>query len=250
MQMYLSGIESTTELHMVEEAAATRILIDRHQYERLLSKMEGIEIALDSGAYRHFKAGTTGDPFEYRAWVQANRERFSYVTALDVVADPDATLSNWLTCFAGNGFMPVWQWGAPAAHLGIYLDGSERVGIGGMVRLLRGGHREKDKTLKKELDQKRAEAIEQLQELCSAYPGRFHIFGICSLDAINQLQGLAASGDTSKWLDGARYGYAIFKHTKTLKLSQAPAGLIPDWGELDRRGRCVRCAAEMFTYGQ
>jgi hypothetical protein len=130
-------------------------------------------------------------------------------------------------------FVPTWHWGDDRELLEQYLTESWLVGIGGLVPLMR----QKDETM-----------LAELTALCERQLGRFHIFGCNWVKAIEQLTGLAASLDSSKWLDGGRYGSIIFKHTRNGHLQAAPARYIPQYQHLDRRGRCVASARNIELY--
>ncbi len=65
---------------------------------------------------------------------------------------------------------------------------------------------------------------------------------------IRKLRDVIASANTSKWLDGGRYGHIIFRNTRTGRLSQAPARVIPAFCSLDRRGRCSVCAKNLREF--
>lgn len=251
MRMYLSGLESAEEASMVERAGAHHLLLDIHQYQTISPAHGLVTFFLDSGAYRAFKQNKVGNCESYLDWIELHHDLFHHITAMDVIGDPTHTMKNWRTYFRGESqkLVPVWQRGASRSDLDVYLHDAPVVGIGGMAKTLRGGHREPNPERKRQLDAERDRAIEQLVKLCEEFPNRFHIFGICSLAAINQLQGLAASGDTSKWLDGGRYAYAIFRNTRTGLLSQAPARSIPGWQDLDREHLCIACADEMYHFG-
>lgn len=244
VKLYFSGIDSEKTLRMVLDAGGSHVLVTPSQWAGIESPLPEARF-LDCGSYEYFKAGKEGNPVDYLHFAHNLPGKWPVKVAYDVIGDAERTMGYWREIFKpfyypdlGTVFTPIYQWGAPRDHLSEYLDSRELVGIGGMVRLFRGGHQQKDKSLKAQLDSQRDRAIDELHDLCSTYPGRFHIFGINSLKAIDAVYGLAASGDTSKWLDGARYGYAIFRNTKTNKLSQAPAKFIPGWEGLDREGRC------------
>lgn len=88
--------------------------------------------------------------------------------------------------------------------------------------------------------------LEQLVEICSVHPQRFHIFDINWLRAIERLHTLVVSADTSKFLDGARYSHLIFVNTRTGRLSQAPVKALGL--ELDRKERCIQSEQNLEAY--
>ena len=49
-------------------------------------------------------------------------------------------------------------------------------------------------------------------------------------------------------LDAGRYGHVIFTHTRTGRLSQAPARVIPAYAGLDRAARIVESARNLAAF--
>jgi hypothetical protein len=94
--------------------------------------------------------------------------------------------------------------------------------------------------------------LKRLTRLREWHPGRFHVFGINWLRAINRLQALLHSGDPSKWLDGARYCRLIFVHSRNHDLAEAPVRVLtksmPDLVTYDRGKLCVENARNMAQY--
>lgn len=85
------------------------------------------------------------------------------------------------------------------------------VGIGGCVPWMR----EKDKS-----------ALDELVEICETHGEFLHILGLNWLEAIERLAPLAKSCDTSKWIDGARYGEVILNENgHLLNYHKSAAGL-------------------------
>ena len=230
---------------MLQEAGVTNILIDQFDLKHL-DGWQG-SVALDSGAYRLFKARQKGNgkkvkqleeclAYPWYAKIAGSRV-FDFVVSLDVISDPAKTFNNWFSIPHAEGiqWVPVWHWGSDQHYLETYLKQAQVIGIGGLVGLMR----EKDQ-----------EMLDQVIELCERHPDRFHIFGINWLKAIETLRDLIYSGDTSKWLDGGRYASIIFKHTRNGHLQQAPARVLPWAKGWDRRQRCVENAREMMNFCQ
>jgi hypothetical protein len=92
---------------------------------------------------------------------------------------------------------------------------------------------------------KDARVLDELTELCQQYGKGLHLLGLNWLKAFQRLAPLIRSADTSKWLDGARYGHALFVNSRTGQLSQAPARAIPQYAGLDREGRCKLAALSL-----
>lgn len=228
MKLYFSGVSGKAEYDMLLEAGVDKILVDPAD----LVNVNGFKgsLALDSGAYRAFKQGK---PIDMAAYINfAKKSPYDFRVMVDVIGDPFKTHQNWIKTFKREGlFIPVWQWGASSSYLIEYFKDSPIVGVGGLVQLMR----DKDENM-----------LKQLKSICTLYPGRLHIFGINWLKAIEELKSLVYSGDTSKFLDGGRYGHLIFKNTKTGHLSQAPTRALGL--NLDRRQRIVESARNMRLF--
>lgn len=228
------------------------VLVDPTDLPNVAGLFPYSHIALDSGGYAYFKAGKPITDDMVRAYIDvSNQQHLLFRLALDQIDDHARTHSIYIRHFDRYWtHVPIYPWGAPRSHLMDYLTSAPTiklpagnvalVAIGGLARVLRGGHRCKDTTEKQRLDDLRDQTLDAVQALCEEFPNRFHILGLNSLPGIQRLAPLAASCDSSKWLDGGRYGYMIFKHRKTGKLSQAPAKAIPEYASLDRTQRCCR----------
>lgn len=240
MQYYISGISGRAELQMVENAKTTLpLLVDPTDLKHALNWPGSV--TLDSGAYRHFKKGTTIDINHYLD--AAHSRVFDFVVSPDVIGNPKESYENWLVVKDLKlHIMPVWEWEADKSYLHRYLDHAPIVGIGGLVSTMRMKNQGPERKIKDRM-------LKELKQLCQQFPNRFHIFGLNWLWAIESLQDFIASGDSSKWLDGARYAHIIFTNTKTGHLSQAPARYIPEAQDLNREQRCIESikAIEAFT---
>lgn len=247
MELYFSGVASRTEYDWLMRAGVESILVDQYDLKNIPD--EHRPVALDTGAYKisKSKGKLTLDVDSY---VELARSRgpFSRVFAPDVIGDPARTKEHWLAV-KGRGveFTPVYHWQAADPDLlRYYLDESQYVAIGGLVKLMREG---------KTPEQKRArqQMLEQLAEIAARYPQRLHIFGICWVKAIEELNDLVASSDTSKWLDGGRYRFIIFRNLINNHLSIAPQRAIkvkdvPIYAHLDRAGLNITNARNMQAF--
>lgn len=241
MQFYLSGIAGKGEFGMIN-AADTQLplLVDPVDLKQV-TDWHG-SLALDSGAYRAFKKETTIDINHYLD--AAHSRAFDFVVAPDVIGNPQQTLENWLAVKdIGLNLVPTWEWGADQSFLRRYLDEAPLVGIGGLVPIMRLKNKGPERKIKDQM-------LIELSQLCQQFPNRFHIFGLNWLWAIESLQDCIASGDSSKWLDGARYAHVIFTNSKTGHLSQAPAKCIPEAKNLDRKQRCVASIQAIANFTQ
>jgi hypothetical protein len=233
MKLYFSGIAGPSEYRMLERAGVRHLLADPFDLKHIPAGRP--HVALDSGAYRAFKGGLSLDLERYLTFVRSHGP-FDFAVSLDEIGAPRASRENWerLRRLRSNDdppLVPVFQWGGERDDLKRYLDEADLVGIGGLVDPMRN---------------KNERMLDQLGELCSIYPKRFHVFGCNWLRAISELRGLIASADTSKWLDGGRYAHLIFVNTRTGKLSQAPAKALKL--DLNREDRCVQSARNLEDY--
>lgn len=234
MKLYFSGISDHSAYAMLKQAGVKNLLVDPFDYAHIPPKRS--HVALDSGAYRAFKHGYNPDLERYIAFTRSHGP-FDFAVSLDVIGDPKSSRENWerLRQLKANNeptkFIPVFQWGGERDDLKRYLDEAPVVGIGGLVIRMR---------------KKDDQMLDQLGELCSIYPRRFHILGINYLKAIEQLKALIQSGDTSKWLDGGRYHHLIFTNTKTGRLAQAPAKALGL--SLSREELCIQSARNLEDF--
>lgn len=241
MDLYFSGLKSPNDIDIVYSAGVKLVLVDQFDYVKnkahLLDK--GFKIALDSGAYRAFKQGQTLDPVQYLDLIRNADVDFEFVVTLDVIGSPEQTYKIWKEHFLAYSerlkIIPVWHWGTDASYLEKYLNQSPLVGIGGLVTLMR---------------EKNASMLKNLKKLLKNHPGRFHLFGINWLKAINHCHTLLNSGDTSKFLDGGRYGTVIHMQTSkkgTRFLNDCRAIMFEecencfDISARTRQGRYARC---------
>lgn len=238
MILYFSGVAGQSEAGMLAEAGVSALLADPTDAGNAGAHVRaGGAFALDSGAYRAHKQGTPLPPLpEYLSLAGSCGARWA--VAPDVFGDPDASFRAWNrargpAAAAGVQLVPVWAWGGYREYLYRLLDAAPLVAVGGLVPAMRA----KDERM-----------LRELGEICRAHPNRLHLLGANWLRALEELAPYAASADTSKWLDGGRYGSVIFTHTRTGRLSQAPFRVLPGCADWDRRRRCVESARAMAAH--
>lgn len=244
MRYYLSGVTGTREAGLLLDAGIPYVLVDPAQAERvgvdMLKQFKGV--AMDNGSYAAWKEGRdpgTADIDRIKRLLNA-WDGWDWHASPDIIPiprdgeeppQPETTARRtweiW-TSFKASGALPVWHWGEPQSYLGTYLS-ENRVGIGGVVNIMRGGHRQKDKTLKKELNKRRELFVEELKGTLTAYKTagnghQVHLFAANNLEAAEALKPHVTSMDSSKWWDAARYGYVFF--LKDTKLRYAPSGAL------------------------
>lgn len=238
MKLWFSGVKSQRERAMLETAGVELVLADQFDYKNV-ADWPG-KVAIDSGAYRFYKKGGTLDIPAYLTFLDELEREVEFAIAPDVFGDHDASDANWQevkrlvgTCPPCK-IIPVWHWkpGDPRLELlKAYLDESDIVAIGGLVPSMRA----KDEDM-----------LKALAALCVTYSDRFHLLGANWLRALELLSPYAASADTSKFMDGARYGHLIFQHSGNHRLTQCPAKALNS--TLDRVGRCVLSARNMNKF--
>jgi hypothetical protein len=226
MHFFFSGLESQAELRMITQGGATHVLVDPHQYRALGGLPDGFRVALDSGAYRHFKRGSQLDVNTWQRNLEnLPLERFDWITAPDVIGDPERTWQHWQRVRHLPKILPVYPWGDGRERLLRYLEDAPVVGIGGLVPLVRSKIGNRPRTKAEQAARERV--LEELVKLCSAHPCRFHAFGLAWVKAINHLAPYLVSTDSSKWLSGRRYRKAITL-TRAGKLGEAAMRFVPD----------------------
>jgi hypothetical protein len=190
------------------DEAPTNILLDVYNHANAQYVTGANRRILDNGAYALHKQGMEQTPAAWLLGVQRalqswNADDIEFIVGPDVVGDPDASHKMWLSTFNARDDLiveynvdtiPVWQWGGSWKVLGNYLDLSRVVGIGGCVQWMRDQNHEN---------------LERLVEMLEADPGRYHIFGLNWIRAINEVAPYAYSADSSKWIDAARYGHKL-----------------------------------------
>lgn len=225
---------------MLREAGAVRLLADPFDLRHLGGERRSV--VLDTGAYKIWKSREKDAPLsigldEYER-VALTEGPFDFVVSPDEIGDPARTREMWLEMRRRGlhrrvTLVPVWQFGASEDLLRAYAAESGLIGIGGLVPYMR----EKDETM-----------LRALKKVCAAYPGRVHLFGICWMKALNHLQHVVASGDSSHWLVGARKGRVVTVNDRGRKpyLSEAHASRLGL--QLTRRERCVESARAILRF--
>lgn len=264
MKLYFSGIASSIEAQMLQRAGITadHMLADPVDWSHVPLPADWEDErtpAMDSGAYRAWKDGKPiEDIHEWCVQVQklvymTNKRSenwgIEFLTMPDVLGDPYATWQRWEHLrekLDGNDrfwcehlvsihmhLIPVWQWGGDPAHLDAMCEwaaGRKRlVAIGGCVPWMR---------------ERNEENLALLIELAEKFGSLFHVLGLNWLEAIEKLDPLVHSCDTSKWLDGARYGTVI--HDRNGHLVQEEKRYCVAGS--DRQSLCVESAATLHHW--
>ncbi len=211
LKFYFSGLRDTADAATLQPLGVTRVLVDPHD---LPNAAAFPHVALDSGAYRAFKAGTSLD---LPALLHAATSRAFDMVFADVFGDAEASYQVYQTVKqtlpVTVPVVPVWPWGSDLWRLHRLLDASQIVGIGGLVPHLR-----RDNPLSD-----RDTVLAELTALVAEYPGRLHAFGLCWAKALDTLWELLYSADTSHWLAARRStAMATYVHTGTGYLQEAP----------------------------
>jgi hypothetical protein len=251
MKMYFSGIASESEAEWLQQAGIHDYLSDPTDSRHVPANAKNF--ALDSGAYRAFKKGQPITADTIPQWFDAIQDTISdmdnrkvdFITMPDVLGDPDATMHNWEVCeelirqqfsdarYWVEDIVPVWQWGSPKKTLRYFdshIFGFRTIAIGGCVPWMR---------------DKNEDNLMELADICRTYGSKLHILGCNWLKAIELLDPLVKSCDTSKWLDGARYGQAIQQidgHLRSVEKRSCGMSMAT------REELCVLCATTLNSY--
>jgi hypothetical protein len=178
---------------------------------------------------------TSEDPlfheFDGKKKTATAAQKLAFITMPDVLGDPAETWTRWQNIrewfqfdgkWVGHHYnwsgklIPVWQWGGDIQHLEEMVEWAK----------MRRQHNKEDKELFGQMHSPEADlvaiggcvpwmrdkdeaALAELLALSKKWGEYFHILGLNWLDAIMELDPFVASCDTSKWLDGARYGIWI-----------------------------------------
>jgi hypothetical protein len=139
MQIYFSGINSTGDYRIVEQAGVSHLLVDQFDL-KYVENWTG-HLALDCGAYKSYKKGFKVDIKSYEQLIDSRS--FDFAVAVDIIGDPELTRKIWIE-MSNQGkrvwttqLIPVWQYGSDLSLLKMYLDEFYLVGIGGLVPLMR-----------------------------------------------------------------------------------------------------------------
>ena len=247
MKMYFSGVDKDT-ITLLRQAGVTRLVVNPND----VALTAGFNFALDSAAYPAFKANRRVVVEDHLATVARIRLTYTpdFAAMPDVINDGGETHERWQQLRRHHlDLMPVWHWGSPEEWLHEYLADADLVGIGGLVPRIRNRWDEKlDKPSRAAWDRERLKVLDQLAALCQQNPGRFHLFGLCWPKACEVLRDSAASADTSLWLAGRRYHFALIEHSRTHHLQAAPAKMIETFRSLDGDALCVENAKVLAAY--
>jgi hypothetical protein len=116
-------------------------LVSYHYYQSdtLMTAVTGpghLRLIGDSGAFSAYAQGKTVKLADYAAWCTRWAGALTWVAALDVIGDPDATFANWAAFRDRWGIdsVPTIHAGADPALLDRYAEcGVDFVGLGGLV---------------------------------------------------------------------------------------------------------------------
>ena len=263
MRYYLSGVADRDDAKLLLEMGIPNILIDPFQFWQIGLDLvrQFPHVALDSGSYAIWKSEkryATDRDAERIKRILDQWDGFDFWVMPDAIPlplskddPPDyrgsavATLGIW--AFHADEYdpqrreIPVWHWGEDTAWLEGYWTNERKVGIGGMVAIFRGGHRQENKKKKHLLDTARTEVVERLMTLLDNLItdhgplDRLHLFAANHIPSAVKLAPYCTSMDSSAWLRAARYGYMFYVDSRNGLLSYRPGPK-----ELDREERLRR----------
>lgn len=221
MKFYFSGVESVSEQEQLVQAGVSHIIVDPSQYRKLNGNGQRFNVALDSGAYRTWKAKGESSLVVYMMTVEDYVKEgmtFDFITGLDDMDNWEGTRRNFLDwgVMCDIPVVPVWHYGEPIDLLEEYLGLTWEVGVGGLVPYL---YTDAEKEPKEECRQ-------VVSGLCAAYPHRLRLFGACDVPLLNAVIETALSADSSVWLRGQRRGAYIYINERSGKLQQVDKWLM------------------------
>ncbi|MCO5243899.1 MAG: hypothetical protein M9927_08735, partial [Anaerolineae bacterium] len=190
MRYYLSGVADRADAQLLLEMGIPNILIDPFQFWQIGLDLvrQFPHVALDSGSYRIWKQekrqpnSTDVAPI---VRVLDQWDGFDFWVMPDDIPLPHAEGGlpdyNWSAVSTRciweiaatehdrrHREIPVWHWGESDYYLDKYWLETRKLGIGGMVSIFRGGHRQQDKKKKALLDVARTEVVRRLDALLRA----------------------------------------------------------------------------------
>ncbi len=257
LSLYFNGVETVAQRNLLIQAGARMFYTDPVGLRLFIEPLvrSNVRLALDSGAvrkdfellkekrwlqyqlYHRLSPGALFDAEWYTNQVQIFRAmgfEFDFVSSAECVHEPRVTLDHWIM-YGGpdSGMAPMWLYGTHEDDLLFYLDESEIVIIGDLA-----GHtRNRDER-----------ALTHLANLCTRYPGRFHLHSLEWIKAITTLAPLIRSFDTNKWRDGAKKGtqMVLFENNR---LYGMPANEMRFIGERpDAEARTVMCCQALLDF--
>ena len=263
MRYYLSGVADRDDAQLLLEMGIPSILIDPFQFWQIGLDLvrQFPHVALDSGSYAIWKSEKRHaterdaerikrildcwDGFDFWVMPDAIPLPLSKDESPDYRGSAVATLGIW--AFHADEYapqrreIPVWHWGEDTTWLEGYWQSERKLGIGGMVSIFRGGHRQENKKKKHLLDTARTEVVERLVTLLDNMVtdhgpvDRLHLFAANHVPSAVKLAPYCTSMDSSAWLRAARYAYMFYVDSRNDQLCYRPGPK-----ELDREERLRR----------
>ena len=254
MKLFFSGVAGPEEFELLQAAGVKKILVTPFDLHNIPTDWDG-ELWLDSTAYPEFKNPRMAMDLDHFLRLAESRP-FVHINAPDVIGDPTLSLLRWRLLKRLNlplPFVPVWQWGSPERFLWEMLDDAPVVAIGGCVPWLKVVTKGQDKEVINQAKAQREANFKLLQQLCVVSAEkhgrkRLHILGNCWEKSLEELIPLLYSSDTSHWLTPRRSGCCVFRHSKSGRLSKAPARALPNAKGWTLDERCIESAKSMAAF--
>jgi len=182
-----------------EKHMRLRILLSFHYYKNvdldaLFAKyftQPYPEVFADSGGFSAMTQGVTIDWREYAAWIVRWNHLFAVYANLDVIGDPESTLTNQRRLEdTGLNPLPVFHTGSDWSHLEAYIEQYPYIALGGMVPFMRFPKR----------------IMPWLIQAFKRAEGRavYHGFGATAWPVVRDLPWYSV--DSSSWGQGFRFG--------------------------------------------
>ncbi len=208
------------------------------------------EVFADSGGFSAATQGVTIDWREYVAWIKRWQHLFAAYANLDVIGDPDSTLTNQQRLEdAGLEPLPVFHTGSDWSRLEAYIEQYPYIALGGMVPYMRFPKR----------------IMPWLVQAFKRAKGRavYHGFGATAWQVVRDLPWYSV--DSSTWGSGFRFGgvplfdekrgrfveVALGDHMGCYKRADLfyALGFDPaDFADRERNDRAKICAISALSY--
>jgi hypothetical protein len=199
---YFSGIEKAATAQALVREQASGMMSQLLYNPQLLDACATINLVMDSGAYS--KMLEKKDIEEYASLISILGERCTWYANADVIGNQEQSNANYFYLLSllpeqlHSRILWIYQYGSDVKYLYQGLVTHQRIGIGGLVPLLK--------------DRQRATAIiTSLAREIAAYPVVPHYFGLSTYSIIQALHTYHDdfSVDSTTWLAGGKYGLLI-----------------------------------------
>lgn len=205
---YFGGIEKQATAQILQSQHAAGMMSQLLYSPALMEACDGLTLVMDSGAYS--KELTEEDIAAYASLIIQLDDRCIWYANADCIGDQEKTNRNYdyllslLPERLHSRILWIYQYGADLEYLYQGLRTYERIGLGGLVPLLKMS----DKTLAYQAIIRLAGIVQQRAEP--------HYFGLSIPGIIEPLHGFhkCFSVDSTTWLVGGKFGLLVNREGK------------------------------------